>query len=40
MSKAVFLDRDGIVNKELGDYILRYEEFEILPELIPFLFEV
>ena len=40
MNKAVFLDRDGIVNKELGDYILRYEEFEILPELIPFLFEV
>jgi D-glycero-D-manno-heptose 1,7-bisphosphate phosphatase len=40
MNKAVFLDRDGVVNKELGDYILRYEEFEILPELIPFLYEV
>ena len=40
MNKAVFLDRDGIVNKELGDYIMRYEEFEVLPELIPFLYEV
>ncbi len=40
MNKAVFLDRDGVVNKELGDYILRYEEFEVLPELIPFLYEV
>lgn len=39
-NKAVFLDRDGVVNRELGDYILRYEEFEILPELIPFLYEV
>lgn len=38
--KAVFLDRDGIVNRELGDYIMRYEEFELLPELIPFLYEV
>lgn len=39
-NKAVFLDRDGVVNRELGDYILRYEEFDILPELIPFLYEV
>jgi D-glycero-D-manno-heptose 1,7-bisphosphate phosphatase len=40
MKKAVFLDRDGIVNREIGDYIKRYEEFELLPELFPFLYEV
>jgi D-glycero-D-manno-heptose 1,7-bisphosphate phosphatase len=39
-NKAVFFDRDGIVNREIGDYIQRYEEFELLPELIPFLYEV
>jgi len=40
MKKAVFLDRDGIVNRELGDYIMTFEEFQILPELLPFLYEV
>ncbi len=40
MNKAVFLDRDGIVNREIGDYIKRYEEFELLPEVFPFLYEV
>jgi D-glycero-D-manno-heptose 1,7-bisphosphate phosphatase len=40
MNKAVFLDRDGIVNREIGDYIQRYEEFELLPDLFPFLYEV
>jgi D-glycero-D-manno-heptose 1,7-bisphosphate phosphatase len=39
-NKAVFLDRDGIVNREIGDYIQKYEEFELLPDLIPFLYEV
>ena len=37
MRKVIFLDRDGIVNKELGDYILNFESFEINPPLIPFL---
>jgi D-glycero-D-manno-heptose 1,7-bisphosphate phosphatase len=37
MRKVIFLDRDGIVNKELGDYILNFESFEIHPPLIPFL---
>jgi D-glycero-D-manno-heptose 1,7-bisphosphate phosphatase len=37
MKKAVFLDRDGIVNKELGDYILSLEEFTIHPPFIDFL---
>lgn len=34
MNKAVFLDRDGIVNKEIGDYVYRLEDFEINDGLI------
>lgn len=29
MNKAIFLDRDGIINKEIGDYVYKLEEFEI-----------
>ncbi len=29
-SKAVFLDRDGVLNKELGDYVCRLEDFKVL----------
>ncbi len=29
-NKAIFLDRDGVLNKELGDYVCRVEDFEIL----------
>ncbi len=32
-NKAIFLDRDGVLNKELGDYITRYEDFFILPHV-------
>ncbi|TWR29019.1 HAD family hydrolase [Mucilaginibacter pallidiroseus] len=28
--KAVFLDRDGVLNKEMGDYVCRVEDFHIL----------
>ena len=28
--KAVFLDRDGVLNKELGDYVCRVEDFVVL----------
>jgi D-glycero-D-manno-heptose 1,7-bisphosphate phosphatase len=28
--KAVFLDRDGVLNHEMGDYIRRIEDFQIL----------
>lgn len=28
--KAIFLDRDGVINKELGDYVCKFEDFEIL----------
>lgn len=29
-NRAVFLDRDGVLNKELGDYVCRAEDFQIL----------
>src|SRR5687767_9623731 len=30
-TKAIFLDRDGVLNAERGDYTYRLEEFEVLP---------
>ncbi|MHB1180120.1 MAG: D-glycero-alpha-D-manno-heptose-1,7-bisphosphate 7-phosphatase [Daejeonella sp.] len=30
MNKAVFLDRDGVLNKELGDYVCKFEDFHVL----------
>lgn len=29
-NKAVFLDRDGVLNREMGDYVCRVEDFNIL----------
>ncbi|WP_207532201.1 D-glycero-alpha-D-manno-heptose-1,7-bisphosphate 7-phosphatase [Desertivirga arenae] len=29
-NKAVFLDRDGVLNKELGDYVCNFDDFHIL----------
>lgn len=29
-NRAVFLDRDGVLNKELGDYVCRTEDFLVL----------
>lgn len=29
-NKAVFLDRDGVLNKELGDYVCKLEDFHVL----------
>lgn len=34
MRKVVFLDRDGVVNKDRMDYTWRIEDFEILPNVI------
>lgn len=33
MNKAVFLDRDGVINRELGHYCERAEDFEILGDV-------
>lgn len=37
MNKAIFYDRDGIVNMEVGDYITNLENFQVLPSFIRFL---
>lgn len=37
MKKAVFLDRDGVINHDPGDYTTSLNEFIILPEVIPTL---
>ena len=29
-NKAIFLDRDGVLNHEMGDYVCRLEDFELL----------
>ncbi len=34
MSKAVFLDRDGVINRERGDYTFKIDDFELLPSVI------
>jgi D-glycero-D-manno-heptose 1,7-bisphosphate phosphatase len=31
MNQAVFLDRDGVLNEELGDYVWTSERFRIVP---------
>ncbi|QEK50959.1 HAD family hydrolase [Pedobacter aquae] len=28
-NKAVFLDRDGVLNRELGDYVCKFEDFHV-----------
>ena len=35
MSKAAFLDRDGVINRKApdGHYITRWEDFEFLPRV-------
>lgn len=35
MNKAIFLDRDGVLNHEIYDYITKVEDFEILQYQIP-----
>ena len=34
MNKAIFLDRDGVINRERGEYTYRIGDFEILSGLI------
>lgn len=31
LSKVVFLDRDGVINRDSPDYILNWSQFEFLP---------
>jgi len=31
--KAVFLDRDGVLNREIGDYVCRKEDFVVNPRV-------
>ena len=35
MNKAIFLDRDGIINKERFDYVKNVKELELFPEFPP-----
>lgn len=39
-NKAVFLDRDGILNEEIGDYVWTIEKFKIVPGIIEVLKEL
>ncbi len=34
MRKAVFLDRDGILNRDRGEYTFRQEDFSLLPGVL------
>ena len=34
MNKALFLDRDGVINHDPGDYTFTLEEFVILPTVV------
>ncbi len=33
MKKAVFLDRDGVINREMNAYVFNRKDFEILPDV-------
>lgn len=37
--KAIFFDRDGVLNKELGRYVTHANEFEVNSWVIPFMKE-
>jgi D-glycero-D-manno-heptose 1,7-bisphosphate phosphatase len=39
MKKAIFLDRDGVVNHDPGDYTTSITEFTILPDVVSTLVE-
>mgnify|MGYP002635822524 CR=1 FL=1 len=40
MNKAVFLDRDGVINHDPGDYTKSLEEFTILPTVLEAIREI
>lgn len=33
MNRAVFLDRDGVINRERGEYTFKTADFELLPDV-------
>ena len=35
MMKIAFLDRDGVINREMGSHVWQKERFEVLPDVIP-----
>jgi histidinol-phosphate phosphatase family protein len=37
MYRALFLDRDRVVNRERSDYVKCWDEFELLPGVLPAL---
>jgi len=37
MNKALFLDRDGVLNKEIGSYVFSFEKFEWNRDVFKFL---
>lgn len=37
MRKGLLLDRDGVINREIGRHVHRWEDFEILPDVPEFL---
>lgn len=39
MNKAVFLDRDGVINREIGNYVTSLADFEINPDVAEVLKE-
>lgn len=34
MDKLILLDRDGVLNKELGGYVTNTDDFEVLPHVV------
>ena len=40
MFKLILLDRDGVINKELGAYVTNPNDFELLPHVIPNLIKL
>lgn len=32
MQRAIFFDRDGVLNREIGDYVCKTEDFEVLED--------
>lgn len=37
MSKAIFLDRDGVLNQEMGEYVTTHSRFIVLNQIFPAL---